>query len=94
MASDEEKATWEAKLVGKKYFIKGIKTQNDAMMKAVYDTLGISEDDFPTQSQVNAFIEERQGQPRPGQEEGEKCFRFGSLVHLLLNLFKSFLPNN
>ena len=45
--TDEEKATWEAKLVGKKYVIKGIKTQNDAMMKAIYDTLGISECDFP-----------------------------------------------
>ena len=71
MATEEEKATWEAKLVEKKYVIKGINTQNEAMMKAVYDTLGISEDDFPTQSQVNAFIEERQGQPRPGQVDGE-----------------------
>jgi len=68
MATDEEKVTWEAKLVEKKCVFEGIKTQNDALMKGVYDTLGISEDDFPMQSQVNAFIEERQGQPRSWQE--------------------------
>ena len=75
MATDEEKASWEAKLGEKKWNIKGIKTQNDGMMKGVYDTLGILEDEYAIQSQVVAFIEEKQRQGQP-QQEGEKTFRF------------------
>ena len=78
MATEEEKSTWEAKLEGKNYVIKGIKTGNGAIMAAVYETLGISKDDFPTQSQVNAFIEERQVQ---SQRDGENNFVFFSLVY-------------
>ena len=97
MATDEKKAAWEAKLVKEAWVIKGIKTENGDMMKAVYDTLGIPQDDYRTQSQVNAFIEERQVQEQPQQRDGEgstpadgkKSFGFGSFflvefIHIVL----------
>lgn len=42
MVTYEEKATWKAKLVEEQYVIKGIKTENGDMMKAVYGIIQIS----------------------------------------------------
>lgn len=60
---------WGVELSRHQYDVEGIELKNEKMMTAIFQDLGIPEDDFRRQSQLRAYIKKHQA-------NGKKSFNF------------------